>query len=77
MNAAIAVSPLRTVTLLDLLAPLDGRQTTEYVPGRSGTRIEVPLPFEAPFTVNAHGPPTATARSVPVGPAAGASPPPA
>lgn len=28
LNAAIAVSPLFTVTLFDLLAPLEGRQST-------------------------------------------------
>src|SRR3954463_12773287 len=70
LNAAIAVSPLRTVTLLALVAPVGGRHTTEYDPGFSDSRSDEPVPFEAPFTWNAHVPPTATASSVPLAPPA-------
>src|SRR5689334_1439810 len=68
LNVAIAVSPALTFTLFDLVAPLGGRQVTEYVPGFSVRRSDDDVPLPAPFTENAHDPPTASASSVPFPP---------
>lgn len=68
MNIAIAVPPDVTLTERVFVAPVGGLQLTEYVPGLRGTLIDVPLPFEAPFTVKAQLPPTATATKVPMSP---------
>src|SRR5690349_14979157 len=62
---AMAVSPGRTVTLFDFVEPVGNLQVTEYVPARRVRRTEPDFPFEAPFTLNAHGPPAQTATSVP------------
>src|SRR5690349_21000929 len=64
----MAVPPAATVTLFDLVAPVDGLHVTEYVPAFTLTLSVDIVPLEAPFTENAHCPPTATATSVPFPP---------